>query len=106
MMSTARLAMILCTGLLTAALVRAQDYPAKSVRVLAPWPPGASNVNVARLVAKKWSENTRQQFIVADRSGASGTPSAEVFASTEPDGDTLMIRSATRIHSRSFPRTR
>jgi tripartite-type tricarboxylate transporter receptor subunit TctC len=97
MMFTARLAMVVCICLLTAPLARAQDYPAKSVRVLVPWPPGGSNDIVARLIAQKLSENTGQQFIVDNRGGASGTIGAEVFAKTEPDGYTIMIHSATHV---------
>lgn len=97
MMLTARLAMVVCICLLTAPLARAQDYPAKSVRVLVPWPPGGSNDIVARLIAQKLSENTGQQFIVDNRGGASGTIGAEVFAKTEPDGYTIMIHSATHV---------
>ncbi len=97
MMFSARLAMVVCICLLTAPLARAQDYPAKSVRVLVPWLPGGSNDIVARLIAQKLSENTGQQFIVDNRDGASGTIGAEVFAKTEPDGYTIMIHSATHV---------
>ena len=75
----------------------AQDYPAKSVRVLIPWPPGGSNDIVGRLVAQKLSENLKQQFVVDNRGGASGTIGSEVFAKTEPDGYTIMIHSATHV---------
>ena len=75
----------------------AQDYPAKTVRVLIPWPPGGSNDIVGRLVAQKLSENLKQQFVVDNRGGASGTIGSEVFAKTDPDGYTIMIHSATHV---------
>jgi tripartite-type tricarboxylate transporter receptor subunit TctC len=75
----------------------AQDYPAKPVRVLIPWPPGGSNDIVGRLVAAKLSENLKQQFVVDNRGGASGTIGSEVFAKSPPDGYTIMIHSATHV---------
>jgi tripartite-type tricarboxylate transporter receptor subunit TctC len=67
------------------------------VRVLIPWPPGGSNDIVGRLVAQKLSENTKQQFVIDNRGGASGTIGSELFAKTEPDGYTIMIHSATHV---------
>jgi tripartite-type tricarboxylate transporter receptor subunit TctC len=77
--------------------VHAQDYPAKMVRVIVPWPPGGSNDIVGRLVAQKLSENLKQQFVVDNRGGASGTIGSEVVAKSDPDGYTLMIHSATHV---------
>jgi tripartite-type tricarboxylate transporter receptor subunit TctC len=75
----------------------AQDYPAKPVRVMIPWPPGGSNDIVGRVVAQKLSENLRQQFVVDNRGGASGTIGSEIFAKTDPDGYSMMIHSATHV---------
>jgi tripartite-type tricarboxylate transporter receptor subunit TctC len=75
----------------------AQEYPVKPVRVLVPWPPGGSNDIVGRLVAQKLSENLKQQFVVDNRGGASGTIGSEAFARSEPDGYTIMIHSATHV---------
>jgi tripartite-type tricarboxylate transporter receptor subunit TctC len=77
--------------------VHAEDYPAKTVRVLIPWPPGGSNDIVGRLVAQKLSENLKQQFVVDNRGGASGTIGSDVLARSEPDGYTIMIHSATHV---------
>ncbi|MPZ44267.1 MAG: tripartite tricarboxylate transporter substrate binding protein [Betaproteobacteria bacterium] len=81
----------------TAFAVHAQDYPVKTVRVLIPWPPGGSNDIVGRLVAQKLSENLKQQFVVDNRGGASGTIGSDVLARSEPDGYTIMIHSATHV---------
>ncbi len=80
-----------------AASIYAQDYPVKPVRVLIPWPPGGSNDIVGRLVAQKMSETTRQQFVVDNRGGASGTIGSELVARADPDGYTIMIHSATHV---------
>jgi tripartite-type tricarboxylate transporter receptor subunit TctC len=75
----------------------AQEWPVKPVRVMIPWPPGGSNDIVGRVVAQKLSENLKQQFVVDNRGGASGTIGSEIFAKTEPDGYSLMINSATHV---------
>jgi tripartite-type tricarboxylate transporter receptor subunit TctC len=77
--------------------VHAQEYPVKPVRIIIPWPPGGSNDIVGRLVAQKLSENLKQQFVIDNRGGASGTIGSEVFARTDPDGYTIMIHSATHV---------
>src|SRR5688500_9845984 len=52
--------------------VAAQTYPAKTVRLISPFPPGGSVDVVGRLIAAKLTENIGQQVIVDNRSGASG----------------------------------
>ncbi|MGH8639689.1 MAG: Bug family tripartite tricarboxylate transporter substrate binding protein, partial [Burkholderiales bacterium] len=52
---------------------------------------------VGRLVAQKLSENLKQQFVVDNRGGASGTIGSDVLARSEPDGYTIMIHSATHV---------
>jgi tripartite-type tricarboxylate transporter receptor subunit TctC len=88
---------VIALCLLAAGLVHAQEYPVKPVRVVIPWPPGGSNDITGRLVAQKLSETLGQQFVIDNRSGASGTIGAEVFAKSDPDGYTMMIHSATHV---------
>jgi tripartite-type tricarboxylate transporter receptor subunit TctC len=75
----------------------AQDYPAKPVRVVVPWPPGGSNDVVARIVMQKMSETMGKQFVVDNRGGASGIPGSDFVAKSPPDGYTLMVHSATHV---------
>jgi tripartite-type tricarboxylate transporter receptor subunit TctC len=77
--------------------VPAQVYPAKTVRVVIPWPPGGSNDIVGRIVAQKLSEVLGQQFIVDNRGGAAGTIGSDLVAKSSPDGYTFMIHSATHV---------
>ena len=72
-------------------VVWAQTYPTKPVRLLSPFPPGGSVDVVGRLIAQKLSENIGQQFIVDNRSGASGNIGMEAVARAAPDGYTLVI---------------
>ena len=75
----------------------AQNYPAKPVRAIIPWPPGGSNDVVGRIVLQQVSENIKQKFIIDNRGGASGTIGADLVAKSEPDGYTIMIHSATHL---------
>ena len=83
--------------LLTAGLAAAQAYPAKTVRVLIPWPPGGSNDIVGRVVFQKVSEQTGQQFVIDNRGGAAGTIGSDIVAKSPPDGYTVMVHSATHV---------
>ena len=76
-----------------AQFARAQTaaYPSKPVRVILPFPPGGSVDTVARLVMPRLSESLGQQFVIENRSGASGNIGAEYVARAAPDGYTLMV---------------
>lgn len=64
-------------------------WPAKSVRIVVPFPPGGSTDVVARLLAQRLSEKFGQQFIVENRAGAAGNIGTNVVATSAPDGYTL-----------------
>jgi tripartite-type tricarboxylate transporter receptor subunit TctC len=82
---------------LAPAVVTAQAWPAKPVRVVIPWPPGGSNDVVGRIVMQKVGESLGQQFVVDNRPGASGAIGAEPVAKAPPDGYTLMVHSTTHL---------
>jgi tripartite-type tricarboxylate transporter receptor subunit TctC len=63
------------------------------VRVIVPYPPGGGHDFTARVVAQRLSEVLKQQFIVENRTGASGTIGAEYVAKSPPDGYTFMVAS-------------
>ena len=69
----------------------AQSYPSKTVRIIAPFPPGGSVDVVGRLLAAKLTESIGQQVIVDNRSGASGNIGMELAARSAPDGYTLVL---------------
>jgi tripartite-type tricarboxylate transporter receptor subunit TctC len=75
----------------------AQTYPASTVRVIVPWPPGGANDVVARIVAQRMTEQLGQQVIVENRGGASGTIGSDLVAKGPADGYTLMVHSATHV---------
>jgi tripartite-type tricarboxylate transporter receptor subunit TctC len=61
------------------------------VRIVNPFPPGGSVDITARILAQKLSDNTGQQFIVENRTGAGGNTGADSVAKSEPDGYTLLF---------------
>jgi tripartite-type tricarboxylate transporter receptor subunit TctC len=67
------------------------DYPKRPVRWVVPFPPGASNDIIARLLAGKLTEAWGQQFIVDNRPGAGGSLGAETVAKANADGYTLLL---------------
>ena len=66
-------------------------YPVRAVRWIIPYPAGASNDVVARLLAQKLTQIWDQPVVVENRSGAGGTIGANLVAKAEPDGYTLLM---------------
>jgi len=69
----------------------AETYPSKSVRVVVPFAPGGSVDTTARVISQQLTEQLGRQFIVDNRTGASGTIANAIVAKSAPDGYTLMM---------------
>jgi tripartite-type tricarboxylate transporter receptor subunit TctC len=82
-------------ALFVPACALAQAYPARTVRVIVPYPPGGGNDLIARAAADELSRRTGQQFIVDNRAGGSTIIGAELAARAPADGYTLMVTSGT-----------
>ena len=82
-------ALLLVTGAL------AQQYPAKTVRMVVPWPPGGANDILGRELAEHMTRLLGQQVVVDNRGGANGVIGAELVARAAPDGYTFMMHSLT-----------
>jgi tripartite-type tricarboxylate transporter receptor subunit TctC len=76
---------------------QAQTYPAKSVKIVVPFPPGGPTDVVARMVAVKLSQSYGQQFIVENRPGAGGTVGSQAVAQAPADGYTLLLGSTSSL---------
>jgi tripartite-type tricarboxylate transporter receptor subunit TctC len=80
----------LCCAL-AAGAVSAQQYPAKPVRLVIPFPPGGSTDLVGRLIGQQLTEAMGQQVIIDNRGGAGGNIGVEHVARAAPDGYTLVL---------------
>ena len=97
------IALAACCLLASAVPASAQtdNYPARPVRIISPFPAGGSVDFVARLVAAKLPEFLGQQVVVENRSGASGNIGTEIVARSAPDGYTLLVNT-TPLVSNAF----
>ena len=78
-----------------AATAAAQSYPAKTVRIVVPFPPVGAADLLARILGQKLSEALNQQFIVDNRPGAGGNIGAETVVAAAPDGYLLLMAPVT-----------
>jgi tripartite-type tricarboxylate transporter receptor subunit TctC len=88
------LALVFLVAASLAAPVSAQNFPVKTVRLIAPFAPGGATDVLARLTAQKLGERWGQTVIVDNRPGAGGNIGAEIAARAVPDGHTLLVAGA------------
>jgi len=69
---------------------RAQDYPARPVKIMVPFPAGGTADVMPRIIADWLSRKWGQPVIIEDRAGAGGNIGAEIVAKSDPDGYTLL----------------
>src|SRR4030095_8879641 len=81
-------------------ITRAQNYPTRPVRIIAPTAPGGAPDILARLVGPWLSERLGQPFVVENRPGGGGNIGTEAVVRASPDGYTiLMVSSANAINA-------
>ena len=68
-----------------------QEYPAKQIRVVLPFPAGGGSDIIARVVAQKLTGSLGQPVVVDNRAGASGNIAGEIVAKAPADGYTLLF---------------
>lgn len=72
--------------------VAAENFPAKTIRFIVPFPPGGATDVVTRVVAQKLNDQYKRQVAVVDnRAGAGGVVGSELAARAAPDGYTLVM---------------
>ena len=72
----------------------AQAWPAKPIRLIAPFAPGGGTDVIARHLAAGMSESLKRQVIVDNRAGANAIVGTEVVARAPADGYTLLFVSS------------
>jgi tripartite-type tricarboxylate transporter receptor subunit TctC len=83
--------------LLLPALAAAQEFPAKPIKLIVPFPAGGPNDIIARLVGQRMSELTRQPVVIDNRGGQAGVLGTDAVAKAAPDGYTIGIVSASAL---------
>lgn len=82
---------LVVAGVFAASLAHAQQYPNRPLRLIVPYPPGASVDFTARLMGQRLGEALGQPVVIDNRPGAGGVIAAELAARAVPDGYTLFF---------------
>ena len=89
------LACVATIALAQPATAQTQSFPAKPIRLIAPFAAGGALDLIARGVAIKMSESMDQSVLVENRAGASGAIGSEAVARSAPDGYTILLGATT-----------
>jgi len=84
----------LCVLAAAPLMASAQNYPAKPITMVVPFPPGGSTDVIGRLFAAKLGERLGQTVVVENKPGANTSIGAVAVARAAPDGNTFMITGA------------
>ncbi len=76
-----------------APIAHAQDWPARPIKLVVPFPPGGLIDNMARLVAPRLAQELGQSVVIDNKPGAGGNVGAAEAARATPDGYTLLMAS-------------
>jgi tripartite-type tricarboxylate transporter receptor subunit TctC len=71
------------------------DWPEKPVRILVPFPPGGGTDIQARILSTSFQKSTGQNFIIDNRTGASGLIASQLVVDSPPDGYTILFTSGS-----------
>jgi tripartite-type tricarboxylate transporter receptor subunit TctC len=75
-------------------LAAAEDFPAKPIRLIVPFPAGGPNDIIARVIGQRMSEIAGHPVVIDNRGGQGGVLGTDAVAKAEPDGYTVAITSA------------
>jgi len=76
-------------GIHPAPTLAADEFPSRPITVIVPYALGGATDNLARLLAKKISENIGEPVIVENKPGATGMIAGEFLSRATPDGQTI-----------------
>ncbi|CAM9836763.1 unnamed protein product, partial [Phaeothamnion confervicola] len=80
-------------GIASPRIVRAAEWPTKTIRVIVPYAPGSATDLVPRTVFDAVSHDVGQSIIVENRPGGGTTIGANAVAKADPDGHTILVHS-------------
>ncbi len=75
---------------------RADDYPSRPVRIIAPFGAGGPTDVYTRAIAEELQKTLHQAFVIENRPGAGTTIGTDLVAKATPDGYTLLMCSSTQ----------
>jgi tripartite-type tricarboxylate transporter receptor subunit TctC len=75
--------------------IQSAEWPDKPVRILVPFPPGGGTDIQARILSTAFQRSTGQNFIVDNRTGASGLIASQLVVESPPDGYTILFTSGS-----------
>jgi tripartite-type tricarboxylate transporter receptor subunit TctC len=75
--------------------VRAQEFPSKPLRIIAPFGPGTATDTVARVIGNEVGKLTGQAVVIENKPGAEGQIGAQAAAAAAPDGYTMFVTTQT-----------
>src|SRR5262249_52863760 len=78
-------------------IARAQAYPSRPVRIIAPFAPGGSSDIIARLMGQWLSERLGQPFVIENRPGGGGNIGTDAVVRATADGYTLLLAATAVI---------
>ena len=67
------------------------QYPAKTIQIINPFPPGAVTDIVARILAPKMSAALGQQVVIVNKAGGGGAVGIQAAKDAAPDGYTILV---------------
>src|SRR5688572_2593568 len=73
----------------------AQQWPDRPVRILVPFPPGGGTDIQARLLSVAFQKSMGQNFLIENRTGASGLIATQAVIDSPPDGNTILFTSGS-----------
>ena len=80
-----------------AALAQGNDWPARPVRFVVPYPPGGPTDILGRVVAARLAQELGQPMVIENRAGASGVIGSEVIARAVPDGQAFLMNASIHV---------
>jgi tripartite-type tricarboxylate transporter receptor subunit TctC len=89
--AAALMTLAMSASLLNAQTTPPSDFPNKPIRLIIPFTPGGVTDTSGRFIAEQLSVRLKQQVVVENKPGASGNIGAQMVATAEPDGYTLML---------------